>query len=117
MLDLLKVAAAADAAADYIEAIEAEKNASLEATRRSEIDSLASRYSKATGEAMPDAIRRKLASSDKDVLTFLQSMVEKQAGTVESMGGPSTRNDETAQLTTKEAAAAADQRFLNWVTG
>ena len=65
---------------------------------------------------MPDSIRRKLAESDQDVVGLVRSMIEKQASTVESLGGPSSRGDEVEPKTVKqEAADAAEDKFLNWV--
>lgn len=115
MLDLEKVAAVLDAAADHFDAIDAEKVSSARAERMAQIDEVASKYAEATGEEMPDSIRQKLAESPQDVVAFLRSMAEKQAGAVESLGGPSTRDDSPAPQNKKEAAVAADDRFLNWV--
>ena len=117
MLDLVKVANVLDAAADHFDAIESEKISSAHAERQARIDTLASKYAEATGETMPEAIRNKLASSDKDVVELVRSMIEKQAGAVESLGGPSSRGDETAPMTVKEAADQADEQFLAWITG
>jgi hypothetical protein len=114
-LDLEKVAAVLDAAADHIDAIDAEKVSSARAERMTQIDEVASKYAEAMGEEMPDTIRQKLAESPQDVVAFLRTMAEKQAGAVESLGGPSSRNDDPAPRTVKEAADAADQQFLNWV--
>jgi anion-transporting ArsA/GET3 family ATPase len=115
MLDLEKVATVLDAAADHFDAIEAEKASSARAERMLQVDEVASKYAEATGEEMPEDVRQKLADTPKDVVAFLRAMTEKQAGAVESLGGPSSRNDDPAPKTIKEAAAAADQRFLNWV--
>ena len=115
MFDLEKVAAVLDAAADHIDAIDAEKVSSARAERMTQIDEVASKYATAMGEEMPDAIRQKLAESPQDVVAFLRAMAEKQAGAVESLGGPSSRNDDPVPRTVKEAADAADQQFLNWV--
>lgn len=114
-LDLEKVAAVLDAAADHIDAIDAEKVSSARAERMTQIDEVASKYAEAMGEEMPDVIRQKLAEGPQDVVAFLRTMTEKQAGAVESLGGPSSRNDALEPRTIKEAAADADQRFLNWI--
>ena len=115
MLDLTKVANVLDAAADHFDAIEAEKISSANAECQARIDTLASKYADATGEEMPDSIRKKLASSDKDVVALVNSMIEKQAGTVESMGSPSSRGDGAAPLTVKEASEQAEKRFGDWL--
>lgn len=115
MLDLVKVANVLDAAADCLDAAEHEKLSAAHSARTAQINALADKYAEATGEEMPDAIRQKLAHSDKDVVELLQSMVTKQAGHPEALGGPSNEDDD-APLTKKEAADAADDRFLNWIT-
>lgn len=114
-VELIKVADVLDAAADYIDHVEREKTSTAQAERQSQIDKLASMYAEASGETMPDAIRHKLASSDKDVVALLQSMVEKNAGRVEKLGGAADKDDEKPALTVKEAADAASQRFLDWM--
>ena len=113
MLDLVKVANVHDAAAEHLDAIESEKISSACAERQTRIDTLASKYAETTGEELPDSIRKKLASSDKDVVELVNSMIEKQAGTVEALGGPSSRGDNSAPTTIKEAAEQAEERFLS----
>ncbi len=115
MLNLEKVANVLDAAADHLDAIEAEKLSSATAERQERIDTLAVKYADATGEEMPASIRAKLANSDKDVVELVNSMLEKQAGEVEALGGPSSLSDNSASLTIKEAADQADERFVTWV--
>jgi len=115
-LSLTKVAAVLEAAADHLEAIEAEKASSVNAERLSTVEELAGKYAEATGEEMPATIRQKLADSDKDVVALLKSVVEKQAGIIDSLGSGSSRNDGSEPKTVKEAAAAAEDRFLSWIT-
>lgn len=114
-LDLVKVANVLDAAADHFDAIEAEKLSSVNATRKAHIDALAAKYATATGEEMPDTVRQKLSTSDQDIITLVHSMVEKQAGALESLGASSSRDDGTVPRTVKEAADDADDKFLSWV--
>lgn len=114
MLDLAKIANVLEAAADHLDALEAEKTSTVRAERLSHIDKLAETFAQATGEELSDSVRRKLAESDQDIVGLLKTMVEKQAGTVESLGGPSTQGDSTAPTTVKEAAAAAEDRFAQW---
>jgi hypothetical protein len=115
MLNLEKVAKVLDAAADHLDAIEAEKMSSARAERQERIDALAAKYADATGEEMPDSIRQKLAASDTDVVELVNSMIEKQAGAVEALGGPSSLNDDSTPTTVKEAADQAEDRFLSWI--
>ncbi|SRR5579885_2465841 len=116
MSDLARVADVLDATADYLDALEREKTSSARATRQAQIDTLANKYAESTGEEMPESIRKKLAESDQDVVGLVQGMIEKQAGVVEQLGGPSSRSDAPEARTVKEAAEEADKRFLEWVT-
>lgn len=115
MLDLVKVADVLDAAADHLEAIDAEKVSSVQAERKTRIDQLASKYAETTGEELPEGVRSKLASSDKDVVALINTMIQKQASTVEVLGGPSSRGDGSEPQTVKEAADQAEDRFLSWI--
>ena len=114
-VDLIKVANVLEAAADHFDAVENEKVSAIHNEREKQIDILASKYAEATGEEMPQNIRQKLAASDKDVVSLLNSMVEKQAGNVESLGSPSDKNDDRVPVSVKEASDQAEDRFLNWI--
>ena len=114
-MDRLKIANVLERMADVLDAGEAEKQASVVQQRVTQIDKLVEQYREATGEDLPDNIRQKLASSDEDVVSLVQKMAERQTEKVESLGGPSSNRDGDAlPLTKKEAADAANERFLNW---
>lgn len=115
MLDLMKVARVLEAAADHFDAVEAAKVAADQHERQSQISKLATVYAETTGEEMPETIRQKLAASDKDIVSLVNSMVQKHAGRVESLGSPSDLDDEPQVYTKKEASAAAEDKFLNWI--
>jgi hypothetical protein len=116
-VSLLKIAAVLDATANHLDALEHEKASSLNAERSARIDTLASKYAEATGEEMPENLRKKLANSDKEVVELITSMATKQASAVEALGSPSERNDDGGTpLSVKEAAEQAEQRFLGWIT-
>lgn len=112
----VKLANVLDALADHFDKIEAEKASGVKAARDAQLDDLAAKYASAYGEELPVEARTKLAESDATVVALLRSMAEKQAAEIEPLGGPSHRNDESVPLTKKEAAAAADARFGNWLT-
>ncbi len=114
-VDRIKLATALDRLADHLESVEAEKVAGARAEREAVIDKLATQYAEASGEEMPESTRQKLATSDKDIVSLLQSMTEKQAGKIEEMGGPSSRRDNAVPMTVKEAADAAFERFGAWL--
>ena len=114
--NLSKIATVLEAAADHLDAIEHEKQSSVMAERQSRVDDLANKYAETTGDEMPAEIRAKLATSDKAVVELLDQMVQKHASRIAPLGGPSSDNDDSAPLTKKEAADAASDRFINWIT-
>lgn len=101
--------------AQYVDALEGEKQAAVAAERRKMVELLRDKYAEATGEDISDSMVTKLASADGDVV----GLIEKLAGTTDitGLGGPSSKNDETIPLTVKEAADTADQKFLDWIVG
>lgn len=118
VLNLLKVADVFDAAAAHIDVLETEKRSSVHAEKKAKVDELASKFAAATGDEISDEMRAKLAAADGDVVALFKQLAEKNAGTVESLGAASDREDGTREVTSvKEASAAADERFLTWVTG
>lgn len=112
---LERVANVLEKAAEYVDAIENNRVAEVRAAKEAKIQDLSDKYAAATGEDLPDSIKEKLATSDKDVLEFLRMTVEKNAGEVPALGGPSNTNDSKVPTTIKEAAAAADDRFIDWI--
>lgn len=115
MADLEKVAVVLDLAAEYVEHIEREKQANITAERDARLDKIAAAHLAAHGEEMPESARQKLAKTDVGTLDLVEDLLKKQGGVVEALGGPA--HDETpVPKTTKEAADAADQRFLSWIT-
>lgn len=112
----LKVADVLDACAEHIDAEETAKVSSARVERQTQIDSLADKYATATGEELTELERKKLAESDGDVVGLLRQIVEKQAGHVESLGGPSERDDgKMLPATVKEAADQAYDKFGDWI--
>lgn len=113
---LLKTAAVIEELAARIDSEETAKTASVREARTAELKQLAEQYNAATGEELEVD---KLASLDETALSTIKRVVEKTAGvsSVSSMGGPSDRHDGTPRQprTKKEAAAAADDRFTNWI--
>lgn len=114
-MNLRKVANVFDAMAEYVDAVEREKQASVDSARKARVDKVASAHASAHGEEIPDDVRHKLASTDPSVLAFFEGVLAKQAGTVDSLGSPATPADDDQPSTVKEAGDAADKRFLNWL--
>ncbi len=112
-MNLGKVAIVLERAADYIDAVEQEKRANVESARKARVDQVASAHASAHGESIPESMRGKLASTDPEVLAFLETVLKKQADVIEPLGGPAPSS--VTPPTTKEAADAADERFVSWI--
>lgn len=116
MLNLRKVAHVFDAMADYVDAVEREKMEKAASERKARVDKVASAHVSALGEEIPEDIRQKLAGADPSVLSYVEGVLAKQAGVVEPLGSGTSPTDGDDQPTTvKEAADAADKRFLSWL--
>lgn len=114
MADLNKVAAVLEAAADYYEQNEREKTSASEAARTARLDKIAAAHLNTHGEELPDTVRQKLAKTDDASLDVIESLLAKQAGTVDPLGAGAS-SDNPSPKTVKEAADAADERFVSWI--
>lgn len=114
---LLKVANVLDEAAKVLDGHEAEKTAAVKSAREATLRSLSDRYTEATGEEIPPEVFAKLSSSGEDVLSTVKQLLEKTAGStgVESLGRSSEKSAQKQPETKKEAAAAAWDRFGNFI--
>lgn len=113
-MNLRKVADVFDKLADYVDAVESEKLAAAESANRARVDKVASAHVSAHGEDIPEDIRRKLANTDPSVLAYVENVLQKQSGVVESLGGPATiETDE--QPNTKRASDDAFENFGKWI--
>ena len=115
MANLNKIAAVLDAAADYYEQNEREKTSAIEATRASRIAKIASAHLATHGEEMPDTVRQKLAKTDDASLDYVEELLSKQAGVVTPLGAGADVDSDNVPKTVKEAASAADERFVGWI--
>lgn len=114
MANLEKIATALEVMAEYVEQTEREKQAQADASRQARLDKIAATHLAAHGEELPEAARQKLAQTDLSTLDLVDELLAKQAGALEPMGAPA-QDESPSPITTKEAAAAADQRFVNWI--
>lgn len=114
---LRKVATVLDEAAKVIDGHEAEKTAAIKASREAALKSVADKYASATGEEIPSEVMSKLSSSDADVLSSVQQLLEKTAGStdVESLGRSGEKTAQRVPTTKKEAAEAAWDRFGRFI--
>lgn len=116
MADLQKLANVIDAFADYVDENESKKTAAVETARKTRLDKIASAHLTANGEEMTDIDRQKLAKADDATLDYIESQLSKQAGVVDSLGAGASPEPDSQPKTVKEAASAADERFLTWIT-
>lgn len=114
MVDHAKLAAVFDAMADYVDQIETEKTSSVETARQARIDKIAAAHAVAHGEELPEATRKKLASNDA-ALDYVEDLLTKQAGVVTPLGAGALSDDEGQPKNIKQAADAADERFVSWI--
>jgi hypothetical protein len=115
MADLRKLANVIDAFADYVDENETKKTAAVETARKVRLDKIASAHLAANGEELSDIDRQKLAKTDDATLDYIESQLSKQAGVVDSLGAGASPDPDDQPKTVKEAADAADERFLNWI--
>ena len=111
---LLKVAEVLEESAKVLDAHEAEKTAAVNNAREAAAKAVAAKYAETTGEELPEDVLTKLASSDSDVLSTVQKLIEK-TGAVESMGRSSEQPATTVPSNKKEAAQAAWDTFGNFI--
>lgn len=114
MASLEKIANVLDLMAEYVEKNERDKEAAVETERQTRLDKIAAVHLQAHGEELSDTARQKLAKTDSATLDVVEEMLSKQAGAVDTLGGPA-HAENVAPKTTKEAADAADQQFLSWI--
>lgn len=113
-MNLRKVANVFDAMATYVDAVESEKHAAAESVRLARVDKVASAHASAHGEAIPDDIRRKLAETDPSVLAYVENVLQKQSGVVESLGSP-VDPETNEPRSVKQASDEAWARFGNFL--
>jgi hypothetical protein len=111
--NLEKIAHVLDLAAEYVESVEREKQASVDSARQTRLDKIAAAHVAAHGEEMPESARQKLAKTDVGTLDLVEELLQKQAGNVDSLGGPA--NDDPTTTTKQASKTDADERFLNWI--
>lgn len=109
-----KVANVLDLMAEYVDQVEREKQSAVDGERNVRLDKIAAAHLAAHGEELSDVARQKLAKTDSGTLDIVQNLLNKQAGTMDALGAPADAETQIPR-TTKEAATAADENFLNWI--
>lgn len=113
---LLKVAEVLETAAATLDAQEAEKTAAVKKARENAASAVAAKFAEATGEDLPEEVFSKLASSDENVLSTVQKLLDKKAeDSVESMGHSSDKSASHVPMTKKERRQAAWDNFGNFI--
>jgi len=118
MIDFNKIAEVLETMAVYVDDVEWKKTATERKAHDKKIDQIAERYVNKTGEALNDSSREKLSKLDGDALSDILKIgaVANGDGTLESLGGPADGVDTSGKShSVKEAAAQADDKFLNWI--
>jgi len=110
-----KIADILDSVAVYVDDIEHTKTSAEKTARDTRITTFASRYEASTGENLPDSLRNKLAGLDQEALDQLLKVANNTGDSPESLGGPAETSDNPPPRTVKEAAAQADNKFLDWI--
>lgn len=116
MADPIKLAAVFEAMADYVDENETRKIAAVETARKARLDKIASAHLTTNGEELSDIDRQKLARADDATLDYIESQFAKQAGTLDPLGAGAAPDADVRPKNIKEAAEAANDRFLSWIT-
>lgn len=109
---LEQVATVLEKLAVYMDAMESEKADAIRADRAKLAGLLKEKYEEITGDTIDDDVLDKLSHADLDVLSTFERVTEASGS---DLGSPSDKQDGSAGMTTKEAAEAADDSFLDWV--
>lgn len=108
-----QIAQVLEKAAAYIETVEQNKEAQIREERTKVAKELAEKIAEATGESLDEDTIHKLAAADKDVLQTLDKLASDTAA--DEWGQPATQKSPNAPVSGKEAVAAADESFLNFL--
>jgi len=111
---LEQVATVLEKLAIYLDAVESEKSDAIREDRSKLAAILKDRFEEITGDTVDDDLLNKLSNADLDVLSTFERVAEAHSS---DLGSPSNMRDGSVAMTTKEAAEAADDSFLDWVMG
>lgn len=111
-----KVATVLEKLAAYVDTIEYDKQQKVATALNERISKIAESYENRTGEEFPETLHNKLANLDQETLDHLLKVANNNSDSPESLGNPSDGlNDYREPHTTKEAAAQAEDKFLDWI--
>ena len=113
----LAIAEVLEKAANYVEAVELEKEAAVQAERDRLVSAIREKMSATTGEDIPEEVASKLAKADPAVLSTIEKLAVSQSDS-ESLGSPSERRSNSkANLTVDEQVKMAEERLINFAIG
>jgi len=112
---LEQVATVLEKLATYVDAVEFEKESALRESREKLADIFRDKFEEITGDTIDDDVLQKLSNADVDILAAFEKIAASNSA---DLGSPSDdMRDRSAPLTKKEASAAADEAFLDFIMG
>lgn len=111
MLD--KVADVLNCLADYVDSVEQEKAEKQLEKKAEHIEKIAKKYQSVAGQEPSDNLLKLLLNTNTSELEKMAMLVDQKENY--ELGKPSTFADFSAAGNSKEAAAIADQQFLEWI--
>lgn len=112
-VELEKLATVLEKTALYLDALEGEKSAAIQAEREKLAEVFKEQYEEITGEPIDEEILAKLANADVDILSAFGRLTDAGSNSGD-LGSPGEPVDPAAPMNKKEASEAADQRFLDF---
>lgn len=111
------VANVLEKAASYIEAVETEKQAEVQAIRKKLVSSIREKVSAATGEYISEDVVGRLAQADPLVLSTLEKLA--LSSDSETLGSPSSRPNtaNVGNLPINEQVKLAEDRLVKFAIG
>lgn len=111
----LQIADVLEKMANYVEAVEAEKQAAVATERAKVLHAVKDKLAAITGEEVDENILNKLSSLDPEVFSAIEKLAARSDE--QELGSPSDRRSAAAPMTKEEAAKAAEDRFASWCSG
>jgi hypothetical protein len=110
----LAIANVLEKAAHYIDAVEVEKKATVQAVRDKLTAAIREKVSAVTGEEVTEDVARKLAQADPEILSTIEKLAANTD--VEKLGEPSTRHSSVsnANQSVAEQVKLAEERLINF---
>lgn len=110
----LAIAEVLEKAANYVEAVELEKEAAVQAERDRLVSAIRTKVSATTGEDISEEVINKLAKTDPAVLSTIEKLAA--SNDTENLGSPSARRSSSAaaDMTVNEQVKVAEERLVKF---